>query len=98
MQRLTFELRADGRHHFGMAMTDVENPKTAETIDVFATVDIGERVARVGPLDGGIERALRARFPVREEAGIDVIPKAVDGFANDPIRLRAIDRLGMDEV
>ena len=80
-----------------MPVTDVENPETAEAIDILATVDVGEDVAAIGPLDRGVERALRARFAVREKTRVDVVAKAVDGLADDPIRLRAIDRLGMDE-
>ena len=79
-------------------MPDIKNTESAETIDVLATVYIGERITRIGPLDGSIERTLSARFSVREKTRVDVIAKAFDGFADDPIRLRAIDRLGMDEV
>ena len=81
-----------------MAVPDIEDTESTETIDVFTAVDIGERIPRIGPLDGGIERALRARFAVRKKARIDVIAKPVDGFSDDPIRLRAIDRLGMDKI
>ena len=97
MQRLTLELRAHRGHHFGMAVADVEDPEAAETIDVLATVDVGEDVAAIGPLDGSIERSLRARFTIREKTGIDVIAKSVDRLADDPVGLRAIDRLGVDE-
>ncbi len=98
MQRLTIELRAHGCDHFGMAVSDVEDAEPAETIDVFAAVDIREDVTAVGPLDGRIERALRTGLAVLEKSGIDVIAKPIDGFADDPIGLRAIDRRGVDEV
>jgi hypothetical protein len=81
-----------------MAVPDVEDAEAAQTIDVFASADVGENVAGVAPLDGGVERALRAGFPVGEKTRIDVVAKSVDGFADDPIGLRAIDRRGMDEV
>ncbi len=80
-----------------MAVPDVEDTEPAEAIDIFAAVDVGENVAAIGPLDRGVERSLRARLSVREKSRIDVIAKAVDGLADDPIRLRAIDRLGVDE-
>ncbi len=81
-----------------MTVTDVEDAETAETIDVLATVDVGEDVAAIGPLDRGVERAFGSRFAVFEKAGVDVIAKAVDGFADDPIGLRAIDRGSVNEV
>jgi len=98
VQRLSSELRAYRSDNFGVTVPDIEDAEAAQTIDVFAAVDVQERIAGVGPLDGGIERALRPRFAVREKPRIDVLAKAVDRFADDPIRLRAIDRLGMDEV
>jgi hypothetical protein len=76
---------------------DIEDAEAAETIDVFAAAHVGKDVARIAPLDGGVERASRAGLPVFEEPGIDVIAKPVDGFADDPIRLRAIDRRGMND-
>ncbi len=81
-----------------MAVPDIEDTESTETIDVFTAVYIGKRIPRIGPLDGGIERALCPRFAVRKKARVDVIAKPVDSFADDPIRLRAIDRLGMDEI
>jgi hypothetical protein len=81
-----------------MAMADVKDAETAEAVDVLAAVHVGEDVAGVAPLDGRVERPLRAGFPVLEETGIDVVAKPVDGFADDPIRLRAIDRRGMNDV
>ena len=80
-------------------MADVEDSEAAQTIDVFAPVDVGEDVAGIAPLDGGGAKcSLRTAFAVREETGIDVIAEPVDGFADDPIRLRAIDRRGVDDV
>ena len=81
-----------------MAVPDVEDAEPAETVDVLAAIDVREDVSAVGPLDGGVERAMSSGFAVFEKAGVDVIAKAVDGFADDPIRLRAIDRRGVDEV
>jgi hypothetical protein len=81
-----------------MAVPDVEDPEAAETVDVPAAVDVGERIAGIRPLDGGVERPLRTGLAVFEEPGIDVIAKAVDGFADDPIGIRTIDRGLMDEV
>ena len=81
-----------------MTVPDVEDTESTKTIDVLATVHIGERITRIGPLDGSVERALSARFSISEKTRVDVIAKAFNGFADDPIRLRAIDRLGMDEV
>jgi hypothetical protein len=80
-----------------VAVPDVEDPEAAETIDVLAAVDVGEDVARIRPFDRRVERALGAGLAVLEETGVDVIAKAVDGFADDPIGLLAIDRLGVDE-
>jgi hypothetical protein len=80
-----------------MAVADVEDAEAAQTVDVLAAVDVGEDVARVRPLDGGVERSLRARLAVLEEAGVDVFAETLDGFADDPVRLRAIDRRGFDE-
>jgi hypothetical protein len=48
--------------------------------------------------DGCVERALRAGLAIFEESGIHVIAKTLDGFADDPIGLRAIDRRGVNEV
>jgi hypothetical protein len=81
-----------------MAVPNVEDAEAAETVDVFATVHVGEDVARVAPLDGCVERSLRTGFAIFEETGIDVVAKTVDGFADDPIRLRAIDRRGVNDV
>jgi len=97
VQRLSFELRAHRRHDSGMPVADVENSESAKTIDVLAAVDVGDRVAAVGPLDGGVERPLRTGLAVGEKSGIDVVAKALDGFADDPIGLRTIERLGGDE-
>jgi hypothetical protein len=80
-----------------MAVAAVEDAEPAQTVDVLAAAHVGENVARIGPLDGGVERAFCARFAVFEEAGVDVIAKRFDRFADDPIRLRAIDRGGGDE-
>ena len=79
-------------------MADVEDSEAAQTIDVFAPVDVGEDVAGVAPLDRGVERSLCSPLFIFEETGIDVIAKRVDGLADDPIGLRAIDRRGMDDV
>ena len=98
VQRLPIELRAHGRHHFGMPMADVEDPEAAEAVDVFAAVDVREDVPAVGPLDRGRERALRAGLAILEKAGIDVIAKAVDRLADDPRCLFAIDRGRVDEI
>jgi hypothetical protein len=81
-----------------VTVPDVEDAESAQTIDVFAAVDVGEDVAGIAPLDGGIERAFRTGLPVFEKPGVDVIAKPVDGFADDPIRLRAIDRRGVNDV
>jgi hypothetical protein len=80
-----------------MPVTEVEDAEAAEAVDVLAAVDVREDVARVGPLDGGVERALSAGVSVLEETGVHVVAKTVDGLAHDPIRLRAIDRRGVDE-
>jgi hypothetical protein len=81
-----------------MPVADVEDAETTEAIDVFAAVDVGEDVPAIGPLDGGVERALRAGLPVLEKTRVDVVAKSFDGLADDPIGLRAIDRGRMDEV
>ncbi len=80
-----------------MPVADVEDAESAEAIDVFAAVDVGEDVAAIGPLDRGVERPSGAGLTIGEKTGIDVIAKTVDGLADDPIGLRAIDRLGVDE-
>ena len=98
MQRLAIELRANRIDDLRMPVTDVEDAEAAEAIDIFAAVDVREDVAAVGPLDGRIERALRTGLAVLEKSGVDVIAKPVDGFADDPIGLRAIDRRGVNEV
>jgi hypothetical protein len=98
MQRLAFELRAHGGDDFGMPVADVEDAEPAEAIDILAAVNIGEDVARVRPLDRGIERTAGARLTIFEKPRIDVIAKTVDRFADDPIGLRAIDRRGVDEL
>jgi hypothetical protein len=81
-----------------VTVPDVEDAEAAETIDIFAAADVGKDVPGIAPLDGGIERALRAGLAVFEKPWIDIIAKTVDGFADDPIRLRAIDRRGVDDV
>ena len=81
-----------------MAVPDVEDAEPAETVDVLAAIDVREDVSAVGPLDGGGERAVRAGLTVLEKSRVDVIAKTRDRFADDPIRLRAIDRRGVDEV
>jgi hypothetical protein len=95
---LAVELRADRVDDLRMAVTDVEDSEAAEAIDVFAAVDVREHVAAIGPLDGSVERALRAGLAIFEKSGIDVIAETFDGFADDPIGLRAIDRGRIDEV
>jgi hypothetical protein len=82
-----------------VTVADVEDPEAAETIDVLAAVDVREDVTGIAPFHRGtVERAFVAGFAVLEKSGIDVIAKTVDGFANDPIGLRAIDRGGVDDV
>jgi hypothetical protein len=81
-----------------MPVTDVENSETAETVDIFAAVHVGENVAVIRPLDGGRAGLARGRFSVFEKPRVDVIAKPFDGFTDDPIGLRAIDRGGVDEV
>jgi len=81
-----------------MAVPNVEDAEAAQTIDVLAAVDVGKDVAGVAPLNGGIEGTPRTGLSILEEARVDVVAKAVDGFADDPIRLRAIDRRGVDDV
>ncbi len=98
VQRLALELRAHRIDDLRMAVTDVEDSEAAEAVDVFAAVDVREYVAAIGPLDGSVERALRAGLAIFEKSGVHVIAKTFDGFANDPIGLRAIDRGGLDEV
>ena len=95
---VALELRAHRAHHFGMAVSDVEDAEAAQTVDVLAAVDVGKDVAGVAPLNGGIEGSPRTGLSILEEARVDVVAKAVDGFADDPIRLRAIDRRGVDDV
>jgi hypothetical protein len=95
---LALELRAHRIDDLRMAVTDVEDSEAAEAIDVFAAVDVREHVAAIGPLDRSVERAFRAGLAIFEKSGIDVIAKPFDGFADDPIGLRAIDRRGVDEV
>ncbi len=97
MQCLASELRVHRGHDFRVTVTDVENSEAAQTVNVFAPVDVGENVAGVGPLNRGIERALRAALAVFEETGIDVIAETIDGFLDDPSRLRAVDRRTVDE-
>jgi len=69
-------------------MPDVENPKAAETVDVFLAGDVAVAVrSGVFPLDDG-RRAIDVRgFAVFEKSGIDVVAKVVDRLANDPIAL-----------
>jgi hypothetical protein len=81
-----------------MAVPDVEDAEPAETVDILAAVHVGEDVAVVAPLDGSVERAVRAGLTIFEETRVDVVAKAVDGFADDPIGLRAIDRRGVNDV
>ena len=81
-----------------MAVPNVEDAEAAQTIDVLAAVDVGKDVAGVAPLNGGIEGSPRTGLSVFEKPWIDIIAKTVDGFADDPIRLRAIDRRGVDDV
>ena len=98
MQRLPFQLRAYGSDDFGMPVTDVKDAEAAQTIDVLATVDVGEDVPFVGKLDRGIERAARSGLAVLEKSRVHVIAEPLDRFADDPIRLRAIEPRSMDEV
>jgi hypothetical protein len=81
-----------------MAMSDVEDAESTQTVDVFAAVHVGEDVAGIAPLDRCVERSLRTGFAIFEKTGVDVVAKTVDGFADDPIRLRAIDRRGVNDV
>ena len=61
VQRLPVELSLDGAYDFGMAVTDVENPESAQAVDVLSAVDVAVAVrSRVGPLDdrgGAVRRA-----------------------------------------
>jgi len=79
-------------------VSDVEDAEPAQTIDILASVDVGEHVAVIGKLDGGIERAFGTRLAIFEKTGIDVVAKTVDGLAYDPGGLRPIDRRGVNEV
>jgi hypothetical protein len=81
-----------------MPVTDVEDAESAEAIDVFAAVHVGEHVAVIRPLDGGRAGLPRGRFAIFEKTGVDVIAKPFDGLADDPVGLRAIDRRGVNEV
>ena len=98
VQSLPFELCAHRSDHLGMAVPDVEDAEAAEAVDILATAHVGEDVAGVAPLDGSIEASHRTGLPIFEETRVDVVAKAVDGFADDPFGLRAIDRRGVDDV
>ena len=96
MQCLALELRTHGGDDFGMAVSDVEDTETAETVDIFPPVDVREDVAGIRPFDRCVERTAGAGFAVFQKTGVYVIAETVDGLADDPIRLRAIDRFGVD--
>jgi hypothetical protein len=81
-----------------VTVPDVEDAEAAQAVDVLATVDVREDVSGIAPLDGCVEGAMSAGFAIFEEPRVDVVAKTVDGFADDPIGLRAIDRLGMNDV
>jgi hypothetical protein len=81
-----------------MPVTDVEDAESAEAIDVLAAVHVGEDVAVIRPFDGGRSGLTCGRFAIVEKTGVDVIAKPFDGFVDDPIGLRAIDRGRVDEV
>jgi len=68
-------VRANRIDDLRMPVTDVEDAEAAEAIDIFAAVDVREDVAAIGPLDGSVERALRAGLAIFEESGIDVSRK-----------------------
>jgi len=75
-----------------VAVSHVEDPEAAETVDVLPAVDVGEDVARVGPLDRRVERAFGGGLAVFEKPRVYVFPEPVDRLAYDPGGIVAIDR------
>ncbi len=88
VQRLTSELGSYGGNDFRIAVPDVEDPESAEAIDIFFARNVAIAIwSGVGPLDRGGGVLDRRCFPVFEKAGIDVIAETVDGFPRDPLRI-----------
>jgi len=79
-------------------MARVEDAEPAEAVEILAALDIRERAAVVGPLDGRRRRAGGDRLAVLEEAGVDVFAETRERFGRDPGRLPAIEGRGVDEV
>src|SRR5579863_1246463 len=99
MQRLPPQLVHDGFDDFRMAMPDVENTETAETVDVFAAADVAIRIRPgVGPFDDGLGAFDGAGFAILEKTGVDMLAKCVDCLARDPARLVRSDLRQRDEV
>ena len=82
-----------------MTVSDVEDAEAAETVEIFAPVDVAIGVRPgVRPFDDRAGAADVARFTVFQEARIDVVAETIDGFARDPAGVVGRDlRLG-DEV
>ncbi len=79
MQRLAAQLILHRFDDFGMAVTDVEDAEAAQTVDIFASVEIAVGVgAGVGPLDDRAGLADVARLAVLQKSGVYVVAKRLD--------------------
>ena len=88
MQRLPVQLGLDGCDDFRIAVADVEDAETAETVDVFLAVDVAVAVrSGVRPLDCGCGVFHRRGLAIFEEAGVDVVAEIRNRLLRDPIRL-----------
>ena len=88
VERLPAELIRHGFEHLRIAVADVENAESAETVDILAPGDVAIGVrSGVGPLDDGLGAGDVRRLAVFEKAGIDVFAKSLDGLACNPDRV-----------
>jgi hypothetical protein len=99
VQRLAAQLIHDRFDDLGMPVSNVEDAEPAQAIDVLAPayVAVGVR-SGIGPLDYRFGAFRVGRFPVFQEAWVDVIAKRFDRFARDPRRVGRCDLPRVDEI
>jgi hypothetical protein len=80
-------------------VSHVEDAEAAQAVDIFSAGDVAVRVEiRVGPLDDRARPVRVGGLTVLEESGVDVISKALDRLARDPLRLRRRNLGLLDQV
>jgi hypothetical protein len=96
---LALQLIEERLDDFRVPMPDVENPETAQTVEVLAAVDGAEGVGPgIGPFYNRGSMLQVGRLAILEKPGIDVIAERGDGFARNPFRFFRCDLALRDQL